>query len=76
MHNIRKEKGAIWKIQDEFNGVAETADSKNGFHSKKAPSVADVIGKALPHIGTYKSLDNKLQKVALIDDVNGIFLRN
>lgn len=33
------------------------------------PALKDVIGKALPYIGTYKHLDNKKQVVALIDDV-------
>ncbi|EZA58247.1 hypothetical protein DMN91_006467 [Ooceraea biroi] len=32
------------------------------------PSIREVIGKALPHIGNYKQLDNKEQVVALIDD--------
>jgi dihydropyrimidine dehydrogenase (NADP+) len=35
-----------------------------------APTVNDVIGKALPKIGPYKKLDNKKQVVALIDDVS------
>lgn len=34
----------------------------------KIYSIKDVIGKALPRIGPYVTLDNKLQKVALIDD--------
>ncbi|CAD1479183.1 unnamed protein product, partial [Heterotrigona itama] len=34
------------------------------------PTVKDVIGKALDHIGTYKDLNNKEQVVALIDDVS------
>lgn len=32
------------------------------------PTIKDVIGKALDHIGTYKDLNNKEQVVALIDD--------
>lgn len=32
------------------------------------PSIKDVIGKAVSHIGPYKQLDNKRQVVALIDD--------
>lgn len=35
-----------------------------------APKIKDIIGLALPHIGSYKSLDNKKQVVALIDDVS------
>jgi len=34
----------------------------------KVPKVADVIGKALEEIGSYGELDNKQQRVALIDD--------
>lgn len=74
MHEIRKEKGAIWKITDEYSPASSTPDIKNGFHPKPAPKVSDIIGKALPYIGTYKSLDNKQQKVALIDDVCCLFL--
>lgn len=33
------------------------------------PTVKDVIGKALIHIGNYRDLDNKKQVIALIDDV-------
>ncbi|KYM98887.1 Dihydropyrimidine dehydrogenase [NADP+] [Cyphomyrmex costatus] len=32
------------------------------------PTVKDIIGKALIHIGSYKELDNRKQVVALIDD--------
>ena len=32
------------------------------------PTIKNVIGKALSHIGTYKDLNNKEQVVALIDD--------
>ncbi|XP_001604620.1 dihydropyrimidine dehydrogenase [NADP(+)] [Nasonia vitripennis] len=32
------------------------------------PTINDLIGKALPHIGNYTQLDNKKQVVALIDD--------
>lgn len=33
------------------------------------PTVKDVIGKALRHIGSFRELDNKKQVIALIDDV-------
>lgn len=33
-----------------------------------APSVKNVIGLSLPHIGSFKQMDNKKQVVALIDD--------
>lgn len=32
------------------------------------PRISDVLGQALPKVGAYKHLDNKLQVVALIDD--------
>jgi dihydropyrimidine dehydrogenase (NADP+) len=32
------------------------------------PTVKDVIGKALAHIGSFRELDNKKQVIALIDD--------
>lgn len=34
------------------------------------PKIQDVLGAALPKIGTYKHLDNTKQVVALIDDVS------
>lgn len=34
------------------------------------PKIKDVVGEALPRIGTYKHLDNTKQVVALIDDVS------
>lgn len=37
--------------------------------SVPAPSVQDIIGISLKHIGSYKQMDNKKQVVALIDDV-------
>lgn len=39
-----------------------------GRDSAPAPSVQDIIGLSLPHIGTYKQMDNQKQVVALIDD--------
>lgn len=48
---------------------------KNGtVLSTPAPSVQDIIGISLKHIGSYKQMDNKKQVVALIDDVRGILL--
>lgn len=38
----------------------------NGYSS--VPRVQDVLGEALPRVGTYKHLDNTKQVVALIDD--------
>ncbi|CAI5454598.1 unnamed protein product [Caenorhabditis angaria] len=42
--------------------------SRPDLQVSKVPTVEDVIGKALPRIGPYVTLDNKLQKVAVIDD--------
>ena len=57
----------MWKIDSDNVDIK----SLNGSHvSQPAPKVKDIIGRALPHIGTYKNLDNKQQKVALIDDVS------
>lgn len=33
------------------------------------PSVREVVGRALPMVGAYGDLDNRQQKVALIDEV-------
>lgn len=35
----------------------------------KIPSLRDVVGRALPMVGAYGDLDNRQQKVALIDEV-------
>lgn len=40
----------------------------------KVPLIKDVLGEALPRIGTYKNLDNTKQVVALIDDVSKYFV--
>lgn len=57
----------MWKINSD-NIDIQTLNGGNV--TKPAPKIKDVIGQALPHIGTYKNLDNKQQKVALIDDVS------
>ncbi|CAG9861979.1 unnamed protein product [Phyllotreta striolata] len=43
-----------------------SSDNSRIQHSK--PQIKDFIGRALPNIGAYKSLNNKEQVVALIDD--------
>lgn len=66
---LREEKGPIWKIDGSDD--TDMKPQANGAHAPQAaPKVKDIIGRALPHIGTYKNLDNKQQKVALIDDVS------
>lgn len=40
----------------------------NGYNELSVPRIKDIIGEALPRVGSYKKLDNKKQVVALIDD--------
>lgn len=78
---LMKEQGPIWKLDandteiplNDTNGRA-TSNGTNGVNGLKhavnpAPSMKDVIGASLKHVGAYKNLDNKKQVVALIDDV-------
>lgn len=45
--------------------------TSNGYHEDiDVPRIKDVLGEALPRVGTYKHLDNTKQVVALIDDVS------
>ncbi|XP_050561121.1 dihydropyrimidine dehydrogenase [NADP(+)] [Spodoptera frugiperda] len=46
------------------NGVANGHEEAKG----SVPRIKDVLGEALPRVGTYKHLDNTKQVVALIDD--------
>ena len=48
--------------------------TRPGNEAKKIYTVQDVIGLALNEIGSYNELDNKQQKVALIDDVRYLLL--
>lgn len=66
MAEIRAKNGALEGLSSNSTTV-----TSNGV-VKLAPAISDIIGNALPHIGTYKSLDNKQQVVALIDDVSGL----
>ncbi|XP_022208508.2 dihydropyrimidine dehydrogenase [NADP(+)] isoform X1 [Drosophila obscura] len=63
MAELRSKKGALWDAQQ---GAVAICPSNGG--PNEAPKVADIIGAALPRIGTYNQLDNKQQKVALIND--------
>ncbi|XP_030382629.1 dihydropyrimidine dehydrogenase [NADP(+)] [Scaptodrosophila lebanonensis] len=60
---IRSKEGAFWDAEKSATANVVPANAIN-----KAPRVADVVGRALPYISSYKELDNKQQKVALIDD--------
>ncbi|CAD5111842.1 DgyrCDS1106 [Dimorphilus gyrociliatus] len=43
-------------------------DIENAKQVYEIPTIQSMIGRALPHIGTYGDLDNKQQSVALIND--------
>ncbi|XP_058443481.1 dihydropyrimidine dehydrogenase [NADP(+)] [Malaya genurostris] len=63
---MRIENGPLW---DPY--VTEQNKEQNGTNNSiinPAPKIKDVLGVALDKIGSYKSLDNKKQVVALIDD--------
>uniref|UniRef100_A0A0K8U849 Dihydropyrimidine dehydrogenase [NADP(+)] n=1 Tax=Bactrocera latifrons TaxID=174628 RepID=A0A0K8U849_BACLA len=63
LFKARKEKGPLSKGKD------TAADKKKSGGGKPKPAlfVNDIIGKALSRIGTFKELDTKQQKVALIN---------
>ncbi|KAL9885172.1 dihydropyrimidine dehydrogenase su(r) [Glossina fuscipes fuscipes] len=61
---LHEEKGPMWQVEE--NNCMTQDDCCAG--PQAAPKLSEVIGKALPFIGSYKSLDNKQQAVALIDD--------
>lgn len=63
MHKLHQDHGPMWKI-DETVITSATGDIK------PAAKLKDIIGLSLPNIGSYKSLDNTRQVVALIDDVS------
>lgn len=67
---LHEEKGALWKID---SNDADIKIQNGSSKPQPAPKIKDIIGRALSHIGTYKNLDNKQQKVALIDDVSFFF---
>uniref|UniRef100_A0A8D8AAX0 Dihydropyrimidine dehydrogenase [NADP(+)] n=2 Tax=Culex pipiens TaxID=7175 RepID=A0A8D8AAX0_CULPI len=63
LHKLRLEKGPLWDPSaEEKTNVEDTSSIKT------PPKIKDVLGAALPKIGSYKNLDNKKQVVALIDD--------
>ncbi|XP_058819124.1 dihydropyrimidine dehydrogenase [NADP(+)] [Topomyia yanbarensis] len=63
---MRSENGALWD-PTVTNGDVDKRERKTSAENP-APKIKDVLGAALPKIGSYKSLDNKKQVVALIDD--------
>uniref|UniRef100_A0A1A9WDB6 Dihydropyrimidine dehydrogenase [NADP(+)] n=1 Tax=Glossina brevipalpis TaxID=37001 RepID=A0A1A9WDB6_9MUSC len=60
---LYEEKGPMWQIEEN-----DCITQKDSYSQQIAPKLAEITGNALPFIGTYKSLDNKQQTVALIDD--------
>ena len=66
---LREQK--IAEIKANSNSLDKTVDIRRPTSKPIAPipTIKDVIGKGLDHIGTYKDLNNKEQVVALIDDV-------
>lgn len=67
LSTLRKQRGAMWMVNSD---QADIKPRNRIQVPQPAPKIKDVIGRALPYIGTYKNLDNKQQKVALIDDVS------
>jgi len=70
---FKKEKdGLIAKIKADDDLLADKYQPKvlrpANVPSVKVPMIKDVVGLALPMIGTYNQLDNKQHVVALIDD--------
>lgn len=64
-----RERGAIKLNANGDVEMVETAKtSEKMVQSAPAPTVQDIIGLSLPHIGSFKQMDNKKQVVALIDD--------
>lgn len=67
--------GPMWQIDGDDHDLEPHTNGANGASNgngvaKAVPSVGDVIGVALKHVGPYKQLDNTKQVVALIDDVS------
>ncbi|XP_055379483.1 dihydropyrimidine dehydrogenase [NADP(+)] [Condylostylus longicornis] len=71
---IRESKGPLWvsgsdeDLIKNLNGDHNNSKGNLNVDVEAVPKIKDIIGRALPHIGTYKQLDNKKQVVALIDD--------
>ncbi|KAH8274196.1 hypothetical protein KR018_002474 [Drosophila ironensis] len=63
---LRTEKGALWDAEQGAGALQETKSGQAVV--KPAPRIKDVIGAAVERIGPYNKLDNKQQKVALIND--------
>ncbi|CAH2106153.1 unnamed protein product [Euphydryas editha] len=64
LHNIRLKSDLLGDNKVDY--LLHKNEIDNGHDS--VPRIQDVLGEALPRIGTYKNLDNTKQVVALIDD--------
>uniref|UniRef100_S4NXU2 dihydropyrimidine dehydrogenase (NADP(+)) n=4 Tax=Pararge aegeria TaxID=116150 RepID=S4NXU2_9NEOP len=62
LHGIRLKSSVL----DDIPNCPLQKKEVNGYAT--VPRIKDVLGEALPRIGTYKNLDNTKQVVALIDD--------
>lgn len=65
LHEIRLKSDLL---QDDKAENYTQNGTTNGY--SEVPTIKDVLGEALPRVGTYKHLDNTKQVVALIDDVS------
>lgn len=64
-----REDGAINEAEaSAAAAAAEAAAAARAAAGCPAPKVSDIIGLSLPHVGTFKNMDNGRQVVALIDD--------
>lgn len=75
MSQLMQANGPMWQIDGDDHDIEPVTNATNGVSNgnvvaKAVPSVGDVIGAALKHVGPYKQLDNTKQVVALIDDVS------
>lgn len=66
LHNIRLKSDLL--SDNKVDNMLPNNNITNGHVN--VPRIQDVMGEALPRIGTYKNLDNTKQVVALIDDVS------
>ena len=69
----RKREEKISELKKHTDLLAEELKPPPRSYFKPAtivPAIKDVIGQALPMIGSYQRLDNKQQVVAVIDDVS------
>lgn len=69
LHNIRLKSDLLGDNKVDY--MLPKDDITNGHvNVLNVPRIKDLMGEALPRIGTYKNLDNTKQVVALIDDVS------